>query len=131
MSNHRYLLADTENVFLAHVHNRAVAKVLSGYADYCGNSKSLSNGEEKLQSFFNLLQQRFFTGLDTSLRLAKKSFAGGCYDPKRISYFNSAMVSYKKSLLKLFPPAAGIWVLDGLIFQNQIAGIRDILPMEQ
>jgi acetylornithine/succinyldiaminopimelate/putrescine aminotransferase len=118
-----------ETAFLSSLFEDAVKNVINDFMisnkDF---SKDLFNSQVgRIGPLFDLLKQNYFDGLYDSFILAKMAQDGSRLNPRRVSYFNKELFHYRNSLLKRFPQAGNIWVLDGLVFKNQVAGLKNIV----
>lgn len=75
---------------------------------------------------FNVLKKVFITALLNSETLANYSYQEKNNCKGRVHYFNEAMSKMRQFLLNRFPQSASVWVLDGLVFDNHTAGIKQL-----
>lgn len=114
-----------ELMFLQSLSSQAVNSVIKEFFKYAKNEYRLS--KESLQFIdkeTRFLEKKFVNGLVLTNDLANLSLAGKNKDKRRISYFNKTMAGYKQRVLEYYPPAANAWVLHGLVFNSQIAGLK-------
>lgn len=111
--------------FLQSLGNQAVNSVVKEFFKFAKNEYHLS--KESLRLIDNetrFLEKKFISGLTLTNNLAYLTLAGKNKHKKRIAYFNKTMNNYKKKVLEHYPPAANAWVLNGLVFNSQIAGLK-------
>ena len=78
-----------------------------------------------------LIEQEFFAGLDMSYVIAKDSFENLRCNKARIRYYNSEMDAKLNDLSKMWPNSAGAFVIGGLLFKEQIAGIKNLYGLDK
>ena len=111
--------------FLKTLGNRAVDKVVSQFFRYAkGEYRLASESKKILEKELKILENNFSRGLILSGKLAMLSLAGKMKDAKRVAYFNKKMSDFKDRVVGHYPQAANAWVLNGLVFSNQIAGLK-------
>ncbi|MBI4973866.1 aminotransferase class III-fold pyridoxal phosphate-dependent enzyme [Candidatus Roizmanbacteria bacterium] len=123
----------TELALIEKVSQKALDRVLKKFATYTRNTLVLNQDQEKvIKNEFTLLKKSFTQHLLLSLKLAHEADEGKRRQKKRIAYLNIQMSQYRKQIRSVFPRAGLVWVLDGIIFKNQIAGIKKLagLPDE-
>lgn len=109
------------------VGGRAVEETLTNLDKYSRGELSLSFRSRNLvEKEFQYLKKNFFRGLGESDRIAGLALKGNNNNKKRVAYFNKAMDTYRKNVLNYYPPAANAWVLDGLVFTSQLAGLKKL-----
>ncbi len=112
---------------LEEVGDWAVSETLKQLRKYSGGELTLSKESSKLiEQEFRLLKKMFLKNLSNSKSLADQALKGQNLNKKRVAYFNKKMVAYRKSVLAHYPPAANAWVLDGLVFSSQVAGLKKL-----
>lgn len=115
-----------EKEFLEKIHDQAVHEILSEYLSYSETPSYVANDLTVLSPVFKKLKDTFFHGLETSFSLSQKGISTSRISTKRMSYYNKNVIKYLNALNKTFPKASKIWVLDGLVFQNQVAGLKNL-----
>lgn len=116
-----------EIVFIEEICSSAFDVVTQSMTSYSNNVLKLSDEEQVIiDSGFYLFKRKFFDSLKQSLNLAKKASEDNRYCRERIVYFNPLMQRFKDSILTHFPPAAKIWILDGIIIEKQTGGLKKL-----
>ncbi|MDH5532815.1 MAG: aminotransferase class III-fold pyridoxal phosphate-dependent enzyme [Candidatus Pacebacteria bacterium] len=115
-----------EKEFLEKLFNESTKKVTSQYLKFSKTTVSEAKDFELLEPLFLLQKENFFNGLSDSLNLAKNAQSKTRLETKRISYHNKEMKKFLVMLENTFPQAGNIWVLNGLVFKRQVAGLKDL-----
>jgi 4-aminobutyrate aminotransferase-like enzyme len=126
----KILSKQQEKKLLENIHNDAVNDVINDYAQFNNIHESHLFELNRISPVFNLLKKKFLNGLDNSYLLSKNGLERSNFNKKRISYSNTEMANYLKDLNKYFAQAGKIWVLDGLVFDNQVAGMKSLTGFE-
>lgn len=107
---------------------KSIKSVVDHFNEYTNNIFSLSLQEQEvLDSNFAIFKTSYIQSLQTSLTIAQKAYETGRFNKSRISYNNASMNHFKHDLLHHFPSAANVWILDGLIIEKQIGGIKKLV----
>lgn len=105
----------------------AVTKTLEDLKKYSKGELALSDESTRLiNNEFRLLRKNFVKSLLKSEKIAEKALNEKNHDERRVAHFNEVMNKYKNAVLDYYPPAANAWVLDGLVFSNQLAGLKKL-----
>lgn len=112
---------------LEEVGSWAVGKTLEDLKKYSKGELVLPDESKRLiDNEFRLLKKNFVRSLLKSEKIAEKALDEKNYDERRVAHFNGEMNKYKNAVLDYYPPAANAWVLDGLVFSNQLAGLKKL-----
>lgn len=121
---------EDEVTFLTRICDNAFNTVVSEFNSYTDNIYKLSEDEEDaIEKIFSLHKKKYLDSLRQSLKLSQQANSETRYSKKRVVYFNPIMEKYKESILKHFPPAANIWILDGIIVEKQIGGLKKLVGL--
>jgi acetylornithine/succinyldiaminopimelate/putrescine aminotransferase len=113
--------------FLEEVGSQAVDQTLKQLKSYSRGELVLGKESSNLiEREFVHLKNNFLVSLLESSKIADMSLKGINFNERRVAYFNKKMSAYKKGVLDYYPPAANAWVLDGLVFSSQMAGLKKL-----
>lgn len=116
--------------FIERIHHQAFENVVTRLGGFLNKQKLLSKDASKIvASEFKILKNNYFSGLQLSKKLAKKALNKERTNKRRLYYFNPVMKNYRNKIDLVFPLAAKAWVLDGIIIENQIAGLKKLVGM--
>jgi acetylornithine/succinyldiaminopimelate/putrescine aminotransferase len=104
----------------------ALRTTIRDFADYSG--LILNKAAAKvLDAEFRLLKQSFQTSLLQAHELAQHSLADrDTFAPERLSSINPSVSPVLETIRNEFPQASNMWVLNGLLFQSQRAGLKTL-----
>lgn len=123
---------DKELAFIEMICNKAFETVTNDFCIYTNNILTLSKAEKYvIDTGFTFLQKKYIISLKQSLSLAQKAYANEGFNKNRIVYHNAIMKRYKNDIVKHFPPAANIWILDGIVIEKQIGGLKKLVGMSE
>jgi len=121
----------TEKAFLRRLGNRVKTKVTEEFLEYANHSSAIGKDrQDLLDREFTLNEQEFFDALDKSCALAAIALEQGRKASARIRYFNTEMDKMFQESSAIFPQAANAWILDGILFSHQLAGMKYLYGLD-
>ncbi len=121
-----------EEKLINDIFEESVEETVSQYFQYSHFSTLLRGTTKKLLAEeFEVLKERFIQSIYLSSHLAKKAFKSNRSNESRVPSHNQTMRRYRDSIGSIFPPAANLWILDGLVIENQIAGIKKLVGIDK
>ena len=119
-----------EKLFLRDLGRGIFARLTKEFEDYTGLSL---RGERKLliAQELTLMEQDFFAGLDRAYAIARDSFRNGRFSAARMRHFNPKMDAKLKQASEKWPQSADVWIIGGLMVQNQVAGLKTLYGLNQ
>ena len=119
-----------EKEFLTDLGRGIFLKLTKEFEDFIGLELSADH-KARIDAELALIEQEFFDGLDKAYEIAEKSFENGYCNKARMRYYNPEMDSKLKELSQTWPNAAEAFVIGGLLFKNQIAGIKNLYGLDE
>jgi len=85
-----------------------------------------SDQRTRINEELEFLEHDYFNALERSLLMARVSYDGGSRNKTRIRFNNPKMNDKFENLSKMWPNSANGFVIGGLLFKNQIAGLKNL-----
>ena len=119
-----------ERDLIAKVGKNVFVRLVEEFESFSGLQLD-SAQRERVGGELRLLEDDFFNALERSLSLAKTSYEKGSKNKARLRYHNPEMDNKLTNLSKMWPNSANAFVIGGLLFKNQIAGLKNLYGFER
>ena len=120
---------EQERAFVAKLGNDVFTKLAKEFEEYLGLELS-PKYSSLIKQEIQLAEQNFFAATDRAYLLAKDSYEHGSYNAARMRFANSKMDAKLNRLSEKWPQSSGAWIIGGLLFSSQIAGLKNIYGID-
>lgn len=120
-----------EEQLICEIFDESLNQTISQLSKYSHTKLTLENKAKKiLDSEFKLLKDKFIDSIKLSLSLSNKAFYSTRSSKFRLPKYNPLMKKYRDNINSIFPLAANLWILDGLVIEKQIGGTKKLFGID-
>lgn len=123
--------AVNEEKLISEIFEENLNETIFQFSKYSEDNVILDNkAKHILDSEFALLKEKFIKSIVLSFNLSRKAFFSSRSNKFRFPKYNQLMKKYRDSINSMFPTAANLWILDGLVIEKQIGGIKKLFGVD-